>query len=141
VNKNDLIKWALIAGAAYLVFRYLQAQGMLGGASTPSNQTALPGGAKAEEKPADTPPADFVGLTRDGLHNYAISRMPPAWNGRLTISEWNWMTSHLTGKDQQATLPGGPDPITVEEYLALRKGAGISSLVSAFAPMTSGWAM
>ena len=94
-------------------------------------------------EPAAARPADFVDLTRDQIHQYAASRMPAAWDGRLTISQWNWMTSQLTGKEQQATLPGGAEPITADEYLALRKGAGISGLMQAFGgyPMASGWSM
>ena len=47
MDKNSIIKWLLIAGAAYLVYRYLQSSGYLSGASTtslpqPSTGTALP---------------------------------------------------------------------------------------------------
>lgn len=140
MNKNDIIKWVLIAGAAYLVYRYLQGQGMLGG----KPQAEIAPGEKTEEKAAlPPPPAEFVDITADKLQAYATSRMPPTWDGRLTISEWNWMTSQMTGKQQTTTLPGGSEPIYVAEYLALRKGAGISGLMQAFGSyqMASGWQM
>jgi hypothetical protein len=65
------------------------------------------------------------------------------------VSEWNWMVSNLTGVDQQQDLGGGPDPIYAEEYLGLRKTAGISGvdrlagLQRAFGgyQMGSGWSM
>lgn len=136
MKTSDIIKWVAIAGAAYLVFRYLQTQGMLG--ATPKEAAALPPGAEA----VSAAPKDFVSLTRDALYKHAQSRMPATWDGRLTVSEWNWMVSNLTGKEQQATLPGGADPIYVEDYLALRKTAGISGMERAFGPyqMPNAWA-
>jgi hypothetical protein len=43
VNKNDIIKWVLIAGAAYLVYRYLDSAGYFGTAATalPASQPAV----------------------------------------------------------------------------------------------------
>jgi hypothetical protein len=135
MKTQDIIKWVAIAGAAYLVFRYLQAQGMLGGAAPKP---------KVIEPPKDVPkmPADFAAVTRDALYAHAQSRMPAAWDGRLTVSEWNWMVSSLTGVQQQRDLPGGADPIYAEDYLALRKTAGISGLAQAFGAyqMSNGWA-
>jgi len=53
VNKNNVIKWVLIAGAAYLVYRYLQSSGILGGKALPA--------AEPEQEPAPTPaPATSV---------------------------------------------------------------------------------
>lgn len=122
MKTSDIIKWVAIAGAAYLVFRYLQTQGMLGGA--PKEAAALPPGAEITPER----PKDFASVTRDALYKHAQSRMPATWDGRLTVSEWNWMVSNLTGVEQQRDLPGGADPIYVEDYLALRKTAGISGI-------------
>jgi hypothetical protein len=145
MKSSEIIKWVAIAGAAYLVFRYLQTQGMLGG--QPKPQEALPPGSE-DAKPPERP-KDFASVTRDSLYNFAASHMPPTWDGRLTVSEWNWMVSNLTGVDQQQDLGGGPDPIYAEEYLGLRKTAGISGvdrlagLQRAFGgyQMGSGWSM
>jgi len=58
MGKEDILKWVLIAGAAYLVYRYLQTQGMLGPAQSALPAAAQPG-AEAVEPPAgddETPP-------------------------------------------------------------------------------------
>jgi len=142
---NEMMKWLLIAGAVYLVYRYMQAQNAAAApAGTPAALPAATTEVLAASETMDNKPADFVELTRDQLHQYAASRMPPTWDGRLNASQWNWMTSQLSGKDQQATLPVGDETITAAEYLALRKGAGISGLMQAFGgyqPMASNWAM
>ncbi len=136
MKTSDIIKWVAIAGAVYLVFRYLQTQGMLGG--VPKEAAALPPGAEAQPEK----PKDFAAVTRDALYKYAQSRMPATWDGRLTVSEWNWMVSNLTGVEQQRDLPGGSEPIYAEEYLTLRKTAGISGLERAFGAyqMPNAWA-
>ena len=120
---GGIVTVVALGGAALLVYQYLKQQGMLGGA---------PGAAKEEEKPAaekaPAKPADFVTLTRDSLFQYAQQQKGAGWDGRLTISEWHWMVSKLSGVNQESILPGGDSPIYAEEYLTLRKTAGISGM-------------
>jgi hypothetical protein len=124
--KGNLIVWLAIGGAGYMVYRYLQTSGLLGGAVA-----AKP--AEEAEKPAveQAKPADFAAISRNDLFNFAQGRSAAGWDGRLTIGEWNWMVSQKTGVEQQRDLlAGGADPgaIYAEEYLARRVTAGISGM-------------
>jgi hypothetical protein len=121
---GGIITIVAIGGAAYLAYQYLKTQGMLGGEPAVAVEAET-------EKPAVeevAKPADFAALTRDQLYQYALANQGAGWDGRLTVSQWNWMTSRITGVEQQATLPGGSDPIYAEDYLALRKTAGLSGM-------------
>jgi hypothetical protein len=55
MDKNSLIKWALIAGAAYLVYRYLVASGYLGGTAAPEVLPLTPGAQPPATAQAATP--------------------------------------------------------------------------------------
>jgi hypothetical protein len=52
MDKNAIIKWVLIAGAAYLVYRYLDAQGFFGTAA-PALPTPQPGQTVAQAQITD----------------------------------------------------------------------------------------
>lgn len=125
--KGNLIVWLAIGGAGYLVYRYLQTSGLFEpAAEKPAQEVEKPA---VEEAPAK--PADFAAISRNDLFNFAQAHSPAGWDGRLTISEWNWMVSQKTGVQQQRDLlAGGADPgsIWAEEYLARRVTAGISGM-------------
>lgn len=121
---KGIVTVVALGGAALLVYQYLKQQGMLGGApAKPAEEAEKPAAEKAPAKPAD-----FVTLTRDQLFQYAQQQKGAGWDGRLTISEWHWMVSKLSGINQESILPGGDSPIYAEEYLAFRKTAGISGM-------------
>lgn len=141
MNKNDLMKWLLIAGAAYLVYRFLQTQSQAKTVETPPAKE-LPPADKVPEKPSG-----FAEVKRDALVAFAKGRMGETWEGLLTISQWNWMVSQMTGVEQQTDLSFGedvPDPVSIDDYLARRAKAGISGLERAFGrayrPAMGGWA-
>lgn len=167
MDKNQIIKWVLIAGAAYLVYRYLQTQGILGGqpkqlpaGDTQPGTSVAPGTTVAASTTGQaTPPGaievrrqDIVPLTdlsSDKLYDYAKGRMEADWDGKLTISQWNWMVSQMTHTDQQTDLSFGadvPQPVTVGDYLSRRVQGGISGMdrleqaFGAYVP-ASGWQM
>ncbi len=173
MDKNQIIKWVLIAGAAYLVYRYLQnlqTQKAIASGEQTTQPTPQPGAgvAPANTVAAPSPSApspssaveirrqDFVpvgDLSADKLYDYAKGRMEANWDGTLTISQWNWMVSQMTGTDQQTDLSFGvdvPGPVTVGNYLSRRVQAGISGMdriarleqaFGSYQPMASGWRM
>ncbi len=146
MNKDDLMKWLLIAGAAYLVYRFLQAQAQAKAKAAEVGETPpakeLPPADKVPDKPAG-----FAEVKRDALIAFAKGRMGEGWEGLLTISQWNWMVSQMTKVEQQTDLSFGEDvtnPVSVDDYLARRARAGISGLEQAFGrayrPPMGGWA-
>lgn len=117
---GNIITFVAIGGAAYLIYQYMKTQG---------GEPAVAAKAETEKPAVEEPnkPADFAILTRDQLYQYAQANQGAGWDGRLTVSQWNWMASQISGVVQQRAL-GGSDPIYAEEYLALRKTAGISGM-------------
>ena len=159
---KDVLKWILIAGALYLVYRWYQAQQAQQAQQAVASGTAPEAGQAPSTSTSLAIPErrqDFVplvDLSANKLHDYARSRMGAGWDGTLNLSEWNWMVSQMTGTDQQTDLSFGSDPgrITAADYLSRRVQAGISGLglvagnVDALArafgtyrPPVSGWSM
>jgi len=162
---KDALKWILIAGALYLVYRWYQAQqaqqSVASGTAPEAGEQPAAGQAPSTSTSLAIPERrqDFVplaDLSANKLHDYARSRMGAGWDGTLNLSEWNWMVSQMTGTDQQTDLSFGSDPgqITAADYLSRRVQAGISGLglvagnVDALArafgtyrPPVSGWSM
>ena len=118
---GNIITFVAIGGAAYLIYQYMKTQG---------GEPAVAAEAETEKPAVEEPakPADFAAVTREQLYQYAQANQGAEWDGRLTVRQWNWMTSRITGVEQQATLPGGDAPIYAEEYLSLRKTAGLSGM-------------
>ena len=130
MKTEDIIKWVLDRWAVYLVYRYLSQSDLFGGLTQP----ALP----APQPVVSTPPAQIaapesqkVSVTTKSLLDYVKPKQPADWDGKLTISQWNWYVSKMTGTIQQTDLSFGedvPDPVSVDDYMARRVRAGISGL-------------
>jgi hypothetical protein len=97
MDKNSLIKWALIAGAAYLLYRYAVAQGWLGAApaagqipeGTAPGATTTPAPATTETTvaPSTTPAVDAISQSLVAAMQ-ANGLDPAAQYGGY---EWGWI--------------------------------------------------
>lgn len=127
MKQSDILKYVLIAGAVYLVYKYLSQSGLFTGLT---QQPALPAPAP-EVKQIAAPASQKVAVTTQSLLAFVKPTRPPDWDGKATISEWNWYVSKMTGTIQQTDLSFGesvPDPVTVDDYMARRVKAGISGM-------------
>jgi hypothetical protein len=128
MKTEDIIKYALIAGAVFLVYRYLSQSGLFTGFTEPALPPAQPA---VEVKQIEAPASQKASVTTQSLLAFVKPTRPPDWDGKATISEWNWYVSKMTGTIQQTDLSFGesvPDPVTVDDYLARRVKAGISGV-------------
>jgi hypothetical protein len=162
VKTEDILKWVLIAGAAYLVYRYLSQSGLFSGltaqpalpaaSSAAVTTTAEPVAQPVAALPAPSASTQKVAITAQALLAFAGTQSwpnkPVNWDGKLTISQWNYMVSQMTGVDQQTDLSFGlsvPDPVTVDDYMARRVKAGISGLgalrLAELLPPVNAWSM
>lgn len=130
MKQGDILKWVLIAGAAYLVYRYLSQSGLFSGFAQPAPVEPKPE-PKQIAAPAEVVNPQKVTVTAESLLAYAKPNMPADWDQKMTISQWNWVVSKMTGTDQQTDLSFGesvPDPVTVQDYMSRRVRAGISGV-------------
>jgi hypothetical protein len=150
---EDILKYVLIAVAAYLVYKWAQEQGYLGGGVA---QPALPPGTQpaieppvvttqpALAKPAPTTPPKPPSV--DELVNVVKAAMGPSWDGKMTVDQWNyffaqvsgeaqgWYTQEMRTRDAGKTFP-------LQDYLAMRQWAlsgGVRGLASW--PVVNAWA-
>jgi hypothetical protein len=131
MKQGDILKYALIAVAIYLGYKYLSQSGLFSGFG---EQPALPPAQPvAETKQIAAPASQKASVTTQSLLAFVKPTRPPDWDGKATISEWNWYVSKMTNTIQQTDLSFGesvPDPVTVDDYLARRVKAGISGVDS-----------
>ena len=125
MDKNTIIKWVLIGGAAYLVYRYLDAQGYFG-AAAPALPTPQPGQTVAP--PAQitdgsipvtqtAPPPTGSAIVQSLKAAMAANGYDP--NGQYGGYEWAWFwqrASLYNGKDIGPTELGISD--TAKAYLS-----------------------
>lgn len=150
MEQKDLIKWALIAAGAYLVYKWLADSGMFGGllAQPQTGAGATTGvttGTTATQTQAQTqtqPVAQIVAAEpSDDLRMQAASDASKAGltgSFRLNSHEWNWYRAAyfttVLGQpfDQNTMSPVNlPDPdakITASEYWAKLRSAGLSGM-------------
>ena len=144
MKSGDIIKYVGIAVAIYLVYRYFSESGLFTGLNAPAQPAPAP-------QPSATvvaPNPQKVSVTAESLTSAAKASMGASWDGKLTISQWNWFTSKITGTDQQTDLSFGvdvPEPVTVQDYMARRVKAGISGIdfsgLAKLLPPVNSWAM
>jgi hypothetical protein len=148
MKTEDIIKYVLIIGAIYLGYKYLSQSGLFAGFG---EQPALPPARpEVEVKQIEAPASQKVAVTTQSLLAFVKPTRPPNWDGKATISEWNWYVSKMTNTIQQTDLSFGesvPDPVTVDDYMARRIKAGISGVnrldfsgLAALLPSTN-WSM
>lgn len=147
MNKDNMMKWVLIAAAAALVFFYLKKQGTF---------DSLFGSSQPAEKPPVKPP-----VVNPQLPAGNINVAPPATaadtsiRGRLlaasgnaqtmTADQWNWYYGQVTGTPQTTDLFPADDrnfQMTVDGYLSARKSAGLSGLaglLAGYQSLRGGW--
>lgn len=121
MDKNTIIKWVLIAGAAYLVYRWAVTQGYIGGA--PVGNESLP-----LDRTVDVTTTNVVAATTPTAATIAASILAapgfyydPAGSNTQNAYQWNywWMRSSLTNHRDAAPMELGIDPgtqLTVDEY-------------------------
>ena len=130
MKTGDIFKYVLIAGAVYLVYKYLSQSGLFAG-FTGEQPAVVPAQPAAEIKQIAAPASQQASVTTQSLLAFVKPTRPPDWDGKATISEWNWYVSKMTNTIQQTDLSFGesvPDPVTVDDYMARRVKAGISGL-------------
>ena len=123
MDKNTIIKWVLIAGAAYLVYRYLQSAGYLGASTTTAAATAT---TPATIAAATTAAAATTTVKPTAAEIAASIQAVPGFyydGGGSTQNayQWNywWMRSSLTNHRDAAPAELGVDPglqMTADEY-------------------------
>lgn len=146
---GDILRYALIAVAAYLLYKYAQEQGWLGGVTAlppgqPQPQPQLP--PAQPQPPAQPPPAQppaeppVAVTTKDRVLQMARA----SGNiGTLTFDQWNWFYAQVTsrpGPPIEDAFPGvaRDTQMTVDQWWAGISQIGFSGL--ARWPIMSAWA-
>ena len=125
MDKNTIIKWVLIGGAIYLVYRYLQSSGYLGTTATAATpQVAAATQTQVQAQTQTQTPAASTGPNASQIAA-AILAVPGFYydGGGSTQNayQWNywWMRSSLSNNRDAAPAELGVDPnlqMTVDEY-------------------------
>lgn len=138
MDKNQLIKWALIAAAAYLIYRYVL-KDMISGTGTPV-QIPPPtgGGAGTQPSPTVTPAPSAPRIqVNDALLMAAATGVPGFVSDartaavRLTSDQWNYYRGQGGGDVPNVDLfPEGNRGylMSIDEYLEARRSHGLSGL-------------
>lgn len=140
----DVLKYVLIAAAAYMLYKWAQEQGWFGQPQLPGQppgpQPQLPPGQPAQPpaQPPVQPPAALT--TKDRV---AQAARTAGYAGTLTFDQWNYLYAEVTGRPGPAiedAFAGVPreTQMTVDQWWAGVSAAGFSGL--ARWPMMSAWA-
>jgi hypothetical protein len=120
-KKEDLIKWALIAAGAYLVYKWMTDSGFLGGGDQAQLPAPAPGagtGTQTQQQttttppaptpPAPTPPAPPPGNLETQYSDADMALMTAAYypagaaqyggDTRLNAHQWNWYRARMAEK-------------------------------------------
>jgi hypothetical protein len=127
MDKNTLIKWALIAGAAYLVYRYAVSQGWIGGSTTAVGNASSTGTITATTSSTGTAATASTSTPNRTTSEVAASILAvPGFyydggGNTQNAYQWNywWMRSSVTNNKNAAPAELGVDPdlqMTVDEY-------------------------
>ena len=145
---QDILKYALIAVAAYLLYKYAVEQGWLGAPELPG-LPPTPGGQPQLQPPAVQPPAQPptqppaqppAATTKDRVGQAARAA---GYAGTLTFDQWNYFYGQVAARPGPAiedAFPGVPreTQMTLDQWWAGVSGAGFSGL--ARWPLMSAWA-
>jgi len=153
MDKNQLIKWALIAAAAYLIYRYVLKDGLFGGGTTPTIPTPLPGTQPVTQPPAippggttvTTPVAPAIRVNDALLIAAALGTPGFVADARtagvkLNSDQWNYYRAQGGGTVPNVDIfPEGDRAalMTIDQYLEARHSHGLSGLAGLNGP--SGW--
>jgi hypothetical protein len=134
-NTGAIVKIALIGGAAYLLYRYLENSGML---DTLMGKTpALPPAQPLVTVNAPVPPVQVqkppdAALKAMGESRSNIQTQPVSWQSwKMTADEWNWYREQATGAATTVDLfPAGNRGalMTAAQYHDARAAAGLAGL-------------
>ena len=128
MDKNAIIKWVLIAGAAYLVYRYLDTSGFFGTATpvlpAPQPGTTPPAQITDGSTTAQTvtPPPSSSEITQSLKTAMTANGFDP--NGQYGGYEWAWFW-------QRASLYNGKDIGPTELGIADTDKASLAAAVAA----------
>ena len=135
MDNNAIIKWVLIAGAAYLVYRYLDAQGFLGTAAPAlpapdTNQTVTPPAQITDGSTTTqtSPPPSSSAITQSLKTAMTANGFDP--NGQYGGYEWAWFW-------QRSSLYNGKDIGPTELGISDTAKASLSSAVAAIEKILS----
>lgn len=110
---------------------YQQAASMLSNAQVCSNSFNPASGScyAPATAPVDQPVTPITSMTGDAS---TIARLLTASNGAnsLSVSQWNYYYTMLSGVPQSTDLGDGGVPLTVTQYLQARKNAGVEILLN-----------
>lgn len=138
---QDFLKYALIAVAAYLLYKYALEQGWLGAPVLPP---PIPGGQPQLPPPAVQPPAQPPSQPPATTRNLVLAAATAAGNtGLQTFDVWNYYYAQVRGIPGPAiedALPGTlrDYKMTVDQWWAGVSSVGVSGLSRW--PLMSAWA-
>lgn len=144
---EEILKYFLIAAAAYLLYRWAQEQGWFGqatlppGTRPPGPQPQLPPPQQQPGQPAQPPAQPPAALSTK--ERIAQAARTAGYAGTLTFDQWNYFYAQVAGRPGPAIEDAFPGiaretQMTVDQWWTGISGAGFSGL--ARWPMMSAWA-
>lgn len=157
---NKWVKYILIAGGIYLLYRYwqsTQAPPIVATPPSPGTQPAITDGTTTVKPAVElTTPAPGSVVTGQQLGTYARGFLGNSWDGLLTSDEWSYYLGQWYGQPVAPTadlFPAGNREyrMNADEYVRRRQEAGgfnglgslpqVARLAAAFGGGVSGWTM
>ncbi len=158
---DKMVKWVLIAGGVYLLYRYWQStqvqqiqEGVLPAATGATLPAVVPATIVPSMDTTTLPVTVASHITGQELGTYARTYEGEAWDGLLNSDQWSYYLGSKNGAPVAATadlFPAGNRDyrMNADEYVQRRLDAGgfsglgslpqVARLAQAFGTLANGW--